>query len=171
MQTLEVSTVVYLPPSETYEFLLDFPRYARYSEHLARVEQEGEGGPGTTYRLHFEWWKLSYVLHTRVTDVDPPHEISWEVTKDVDAEGAWELDAVPEEAPADRTSATRVTLRVTYHPHQVDSGVLDLPRFVPFDVESKVRSLVEKEGKRVVERVVADLEGESRPVDVTVRSY
>ena len=56
MDSIEVSTDVYLPPEEVYAFLLDFPRYARYSEHLTEVRAFGSGDPGTEYELVFSWW-------------------------------------------------------------------------------------------------------------------
>ena len=30
VDAVEVSTIVYLPPEEIYDFLIDFPRYADY---------------------------------------------------------------------------------------------------------------------------------------------
>ena len=53
---LVVSTEVYAAPEEVYEFLLDFPRYGRYSEYLREVRTlAGDGGPGTRYELVFAW--------------------------------------------------------------------------------------------------------------------
>ncbi|PSQ35218.1 polyketide cyclase [Halobacteriales archaeon QS_9_70_65] len=71
MDTVEVSTEVHLPPEEVYEFLLDFPRYARYSEHLTDVRQFGDGAPDTEYELDFEWWKLSYTRVRMVVEYAP----------------------------------------------------------------------------------------------------
>ena len=42
---VEVSTVVHLPPEEVYEFIVDFPGYANYSEYLERVRSDGDGSP------------------------------------------------------------------------------------------------------------------------------
>jgi len=86
---VEVSTVVYLPPEEVYEFLVDFPGYADYSKYLERVKSDGDGSPGTRYALRFSWWKVTYTAHTRVTDADPPNRIDWEVIKDMNAHGHW----------------------------------------------------------------------------------
>ncbi|QLC34063.1 SRPBCC family protein [Halarchaeum sp. CBA1220] len=190
MKTVEVSTTVYAPREEVYDFLLDFPGYADYSKHLESVRADGDGGPGTEYHLTFAWWKLDYTLHSRVTDVERPERIDWEVTKDLDAAGQWlveepeaddgrsdagggatdEGDAGGEGATGD-ADACRVRLVVTYDPNSAD-GVLDLPMFVSLDwVIEKVADLVVEEGERVVERVVADLEGERRRVDLDVSVY
>lgn len=168
MDVVEVTTVVYLPPEETYEFLADFPRYSSYSKHLTEVRQHGDGDPGTEYELVFSWWKLNYTARSRVTDVDPPERIDWRVTKDVDAHGYWGLEAV--EPPEGRDHATEVTLHVTYDADTADPD-LSLPRFVPLSrVIEKVKPKVEREAERVVRRIVDDLEGQPREVDLEVRT-
>lgn len=165
MDELDVSTALAVPPEDAYEFLLDFPGYADYSEHIERVVQHGPGGPGTRYDLHFRWWKLRYVARSRVTDVDPPARIDWEVTKDVDAHGQW----LVEPTTMDGDPASRVRLVVRYDPSSVGAGAVDLPRFVSLGwVVERVEPVIVEEGKRVVERIVADLEGSRRPVDLSV---
>jgi hypothetical protein len=170
VDTVEVSTVVHLPPAEVYEFLVDFPGYARYSKYLRDVDQRGDGSPGTEYDLHFAWWKLSYTATSEVTHVDPPRELGWEIIKDVHAHGEWtvtELDDPPEGVEA----ASRVTLQVQFDPDSASSGMLDLPRFVSLSwVVDKVKPKVQAEAERVVERIVADLEGERRQVDLEIRT-
>jgi len=169
VETVEISTVVYLPPEEVFAFLVDFPRYSEYSKYLREVVQNGDGGPGTTYRLHFRWWKLWYTAHTVVTAVDAPSTLDWEVTRDLNAHGQWVVEEVPEEAPPDRETACIVRLVVHYDPNTAGSSILDLPRFISFDwVIDRVMGLIVEEGERVVERIVADLEGERREVDLTI---
>ncbi|MFB6119535.1 MAG: type II toxin-antitoxin system RatA family toxin [Halobacteriaceae archaeon] len=169
MDTVEVSTLVYLPPEDVFDFLVDFPRYADYSKHLRGVRQEGDGGPGTRYALRFSWWKVSYTAHTEVTGMDPPRTLSWRVTRDLSAHGHWRVDPDPEAAPPDRETASRVSLTVNFDPESAGDGLLDLPRFVSMDwVLDRISGLIRAEGERVVERIVADLEGERRPVEVTV---
>jgi uncharacterized membrane protein len=168
---LAVSTVVYLPPEEVYEFLLDFPGYARYSKHLKRVRQRGDGSPGTQYRLEFSWWKLSYTAHSEVTDVDPPARIDWRVLKDIDAHGRWLVEEVPlpEDAPSDAETASRVRLEIAFDRSSADKNAVDIPAFVSFDwVLGKLKPLVRREAERVVERIVADIEGRRRPVEVEI---
>jgi hypothetical protein len=167
-----VSTVVYLPPEEVYAFLEDFPRYARYSEYLKDVTQRGDGGAGTRYDLRFAWWKLTYTARSEVTDVDPPWRIDWRLVKDLDAHGYWlveELDDLPPEAPDDAAAGCRVTFAVEFDPRTARDGTLDLPRFVSFDwVVDRVKPLIVTEAEHIVERVVADIEGRQREVDLVV---
>jgi ribosome-associated toxin RatA of RatAB toxin-antitoxin module len=167
-----VSTVVYLPPSEVYDFIADFPRYTRYTEYLTEVRQRGDGGPGTRYDMRFAWWKLSYTLRSEVTDTDPPGRIEWEIVKDLRAHGDWRierLDGLPADAPADAETASRVTLAVAFDPQTARNGTLDLPRFVSFDfVVDKVKPVLVREAQQVVERIVADIEGRRREVELTV---
>ncbi|KTG09951.1 polyketide cyclase [Haloprofundus marisrubri] len=186
MDEIAVSTVVYLPPEEVYEFLVDFPRYANYSKYLTDVraynggDSSATGGgdagsddaTGTEYALRFEWWKLTYTAHSEVTELHPPHRIEWRLTKTINASGRWlvePLDELPEDAPADADTACRVVFEVEFDPDSAH-GVLDLPMFVSFDwVIGKIKPLVVKEAERVVERVVADLEGRERSVTLNVR--
>jgi hypothetical protein len=171
---IHVSTVVCLAPPEVFDFLVDFPRYARYSEHLTNVTADGDGSPGTRYRLDFAWWKLTYTAHTEVTDVASPERLDWRVLSDVDANGRWEvepLDAVPPELPAETGPACRVHLVVDFDPDSVGGDVLDLPRFVSLDwVVGKVTPILVEEAERVVERIVADLEGRRRDVRLDVHA-
>ncbi|MFC4356793.1 SRPBCC family protein [Halobium salinum] len=173
MDEIVVSTVVYLPPDEVYEFLIDFPRYAKYSKHLTEVTQDGDGTPGTEYGLHLAWWKLTYTARSRVTEVEPPTRIDWRIVKDIDAHGRWrvaELDQLPADAPDDAETGSRVFLEVVFDPHSADEGALDLPRFVSFDwVLKKVKPVVVKEAERVVRRIVRDLEGRDREVHLELR--
>lgn len=172
MDRLTVSTPVYLPREPVFDFLVDFPRYARYSEHLTDVEREGDGGPGTRYRLHFAWWRLSYTAHSEVTAVERPERIDWRLVRHLDAEGCWRIERVddpPADAPADAEAVSRVIFDVAFDPGSVGADALDLPRFVPLDrAVDRVRPAVVEEAERVVERVVADLEGRERAVELTV---
>ena len=170
MDTVEVSTVIHLPPEEVYDFLVDFPRYARYSEHLRSVEGYGDGGPGTRYDLTFAWWKLTYTARSEVTAVDPPSSLEWRLTKDIDAHGEWTVDEL--ESPPDGVErASRVGLVIRYDPDSANSNTVDLPRFVSLSwVVDKVKPKVRAEAKRIVERMVVDLEGSRRDVDIEIRT-
>jgi uncharacterized membrane protein len=169
VDTVKVSTLVYLPPEEVYEFLLDFPRYADYSKHLTGVERHGDGSPGTEYDITFSWWKLSYTTRSRVTDVTPPERIDWAIVKDIDARGAWIVDHVPEKAPEGDDDACRVSIYVEFNPDSADESAVDLPAFVSLGwVVDKVKPKILEEAERIVRRVVADLEGEKREVELVV---
>lgn len=169
-----VSTVVYLPPKEVYEFLIDFPRYANYSKHLTRVRQAGDGSPGTRYSLRFSWWKLTYTAESEVTGVEPPTRIDWKILKDIHAFGCWrieQLDELPKNAPMDAETACRVYLDIEYDPNSVSEGSIDLPRFVSLRwVIDRVKPILEKEAERIVERIVADIEGRRRHVEITIHT-
>jgi uncharacterized membrane protein len=170
---LVVSTVVYLPAEETYDFLVDFPRYATYSEHLKDVaRRRGDGGAGTRYALRFAWWKLTYTVESEVTEVDSPNRIEWRIVKNLDASGRWrieELDDLPDDAPPGATVASRVSMEVAYDPTSANESRVSLPRFVDLGwVVDRIRPAITNEAEKVVERVVADLEGEPRSVDLVV---
>ena len=166
MDSVEVSTDVFVPPEEVYDFLLGFRSYANYSEHLTDVRQHGDGSPGTEYELDFTWWKLTYTARSEVTDVDRPNRIDWRVVKDLDAVGHWAVERID-----DDPARTRVTLHVQYRPESADEGTVDLPRFVSLDwVVDKVEPKVRAEAERVVRRIVADLEGEPRDVDLEIET-
>lgn len=166
MDSVEVTTEVYLPPEEVFDFLLEFDRYAEYSEYLSDVRTYGDGSPGTEYELVFSWWKLSYTARSEVTDVDRPNRIDWRLVKDLDAVGNWTVEQVDDDSPT-----TRVTLTVRYRPESADEGSVDLPRFVSLDwVVEKVKPRVQAEAERVVRRVVADLEGEPRDVGLQIET-
>ncbi|MCY4731525.1 SRPBCC family protein [Natronomonas gomsonensis] len=165
MDTVEVTTVVYLPPEEVYEFLLGFQSYAEYSEHLTGVRQFGDGEPGTEYELDFSWWKLTYTARSRVTDVDPPNRIDWHIIKDIDAVGQWLVE------PHASGEGTEVTMRIRYAPDSANGNALNLPRFVSLDwVVDKITPKVKSEAERVVRRIVADLEGDHRNVELEIET-
>lgn len=175
MDELAVSTVVYCPPEDAYDFLVDFPRYANYSDHLTDVTRlGGDGSPGTRYALRFAWWKLSYTVRSEVTGVDRPERIDWRIVSGLDASGHWAvepLSELPADAPADADRACRVRFRVAFDPRSANVGSLDLPRFVSLGwVIEKLKPALETEARRVVERAVEDLEGRRRPIDLTVRT-
>jgi len=175
VDSVELSTVVYVPPEEAYDFLLDFEGYARYSEYLDRVERHGEGEVGTEYDIHLQWWKLNYIVRSAVTDTDPPERIDWRIVEDLRAHGAWVVEDAPEssaddpEAPDDAETASRVRLVIEFDPDSASSDMLDLPALVSLGwVVDKVRPLVLKEAEKVVARIVEDLEGERREVNLTL---
>lgn len=166
MDSVEVSTTVYLPPAEVYAFLLDFERYASYSEYLRTVRAFGEGGVGTEYELEFAWWKLQYTARSAVVEVSPPNRIEWRLTRDFDAAGRWLVEPIDE---AEQTPATEVTFVVEYAPESATDGILDLPRFVSLEwVVDRIEPKIRTEAERIVRRVVADLEGEERAIELRI---
>jgi uncharacterized membrane protein len=167
VQTVEIETDIHLPPDDIYAVLLDLPGYAKYSKYLERVERmSGDGGPGTEYALRFEWGHLDYAVRSEVTAVEPPTQIDWTITSALAAQGHWQIESVSQTPPE-----TLVRLVVNYEPNSVGPGDVGLPPFISFDwLIEEVQGLIMEEGKRVVDRLVTDLEGESRPVDLSVRT-
>ncbi|XVH30920.1 SRPBCC family protein [Haloferacaceae archaeon DSL9] len=175
MDELVVKTVVYESQGEIYDFLVDFPRYGKYSKHLTDVSRTaGDGGARTAYAMQFEWWKLSYTAHSKVTDVSPPERIDWEITKDLSAHGSWivePLDELPDDAPEDAETACLVSLVVHFDPGSANSDALGLPRFISTGtVVKKAIPLVKTEVKRVFTRAVRDLEGRDREVELEIET-
>lgn len=170
MDSARISTVVHVPPEQVFEFLMDFEGYGRYSEYVERVGVRGDGTVGTEYEITFAWWRLSYTARSKVTDVTPGERIDWEIVKDIDAHGAWQLDPVADEdLPADTEAATKVTLDVQFDPRSVGPGMLDLPRFVSLEwVMEKATPLIVQQAETVLSRVVSDLEGAPRTPEIEV---
>jgi ribosome-associated toxin RatA of RatAB toxin-antitoxin module len=166
-----VRTTVHAPPERVYEFLLDFEGYGRFSEYVEHVHARGDGGVGTEYSIRFAWWKLSYTAKSRVTELHPPERIDWRIIKDIEATGAWrieELDA--DERPDGVEDACDVIIDVTFDPDSVGSDALSLPRFVSISwVIEKVVPLIEKQARNVLRRVVTELEGEPRDLELEVQ--
>jgi len=168
---LDLSAVVYVPQEEVYEFLLDFPNYARYSKYLKDVRPHGDGESGTRYDMHFAWWKVGYTVHSEVVDAKRPERIDWEIVRDLEAKGAWTVEAAPEKRLEDRNAetATEVHFVVEFDPDSLDEESMDLPMFVSLEwVVDKAKPLIWKEARRIIARVVRDLEGQSRDVDLVI---
>lgn len=165
---LEARTEVHRPPSAVFDALLDLRRYEAYSDHLDAVTREGDGGAGTEYAMRFAWWRVTYTVRSRVTAVERPERLDFAVTEGIAAEGSWHVEPV---ADGDEP-VTRVRFVVEYDPDSVAGSAVGLPSLVSLSwVVDRVAPLVEREAEQVVSRVVADLEGRERDVelDVTVR--
>lgn len=203
MEELDVSTVVRVPPEEAFEFLMDFPGYARYTDYLEEIRRNGDGGVGTTYDFVLSWWVVSYTASSRVTGLEPPTRIDWTFDDALDIEGAWHVEPVTVEAAPDLLSglatrgdggsdddpagddgpdaesagdgadavpgASRIRLRARFDRDSVGDASLGLPRFVSGSrVLKKVAPVAKREARTILERIVADLEGSPREVDVEV---
>jgi hypothetical protein len=103
-----------------------------------------------------------------VTEVDPPTRIEWRTVGDVRARGTWLMEPLDGAAlPDGRDTGTRLTLRVEFDPASVRGA--GVTRLMPVErLLARVRPVVARECERLVERAVADLEGERRPVEYTV---
>lgn len=169
VERILLSTVVRRSPEEIFPYLESFEDYPRYAEHLKAVRKRGDGGAGTRYDLRLAWWKLTYTARSEVTAVRPPRSIEWRLVKDVDARGEWRIEPEPESAPDGVETASRVYFEAIYDPHTANEDAVSLPRFVSMDwVIRKLRPKLLDEAERVVERLVADVEGDRRNVKLTV---
>lgn len=164
-----MSTLVYRPAEAVYDFLLDFPRYADYSEYLSEVRRYGDGGEGSDFDIVLAWWRLSYVVKTQVVELDRPRRIHWRIREDIDASGYWAVEPEPESARQEGEPATRVRLYAAFDPSSARTGALDLPRFVSVSrVLKRVKPILEREATKTCRRIVADLEGTPRSVDLEI---
>jgi ribosome-associated toxin RatA of RatAB toxin-antitoxin module len=165
VDAIEASTQIYVPPEAVYEFVEDFSGYVEYSEHLDRIEQYGDGGPGTEYRITVSWWRLSYTAETRVTAVDPPNRIDWRAVSDIRASGSWIIEPVA--PPEGRETATELRLRIEFEPTSIRG--ISLPATLSVEkLFEKIRPIVVREARKIVEAMVADLEGEPREVSLEI---
>ncbi len=167
MDSLTASTVVYRPAEPIYEFLVDFPRYAEYSDYLRSVRSSGERGVGAGYELRFGWRMVEYSVRSRVTDVDPPRGIKFEITSGIRADGEWQIEPLDS---ADEPTC-EVTFIVRYEPESIMEEHIDAPRLISLDwIIKRVQPLIEAEAREITSRVVADLEDEPRDVELRVHS-
>lgn len=168
MPELEARTDVHRPPDVVFDALLDLRRYESYSDYLASVRRDGDGGIGTTYTLQFTWWLVSYTVRSRVTGVTRPERLDFEVIDGIAADGSWFVEPLGEHADADEPWS-RVRFVVSYDPNSVTSTALQLPAIASMSwVIDRAAPLVEREAEGVVQRVVRDLEGDDRTVDLEV---
>ncbi|ELY88703.1 hypothetical protein C483_15232 [Natrialba hulunbeirensis JCM 10989] len=169
MDRILLSTVAYRPPEEVFPYVRSFTDYPRYTEHLTDVRKHGNGGVGTVYDLRLSWWKLSYTARSKVTGIEAPESLEWHLQNHLDARGEWRVEAEPSAAPPGEETASRIYFEAVYDPHSADPSAISLPRFVSLDwVIGKVKPRLLDEAKDVVRRLVADIEGEPREVELTI---
>ncbi len=99
MDRILLSTVAYRPPEEVFPYVQSFTDYPRYTDHLKSVSVHGDGGVDSIYDLHLAWWKLTYTARSRVTNIDAPQSLEWQLTNDIDARGEWRVEPEPDAAP------------------------------------------------------------------------
>lgn len=169
METVEASTLVYLSPEEVYDFLVDFQQYGKYTKYVTNIDRQGEEDAGAVYDVTLSWWKIDYTARSKVTDVDPPSRIDWELAKGIDAHGYWKIEHVPEEAPEDESDASRVRFYAEFDPESADGETLNLPKVVPVDrIIDRIKPKAKTFAHVMARRMIADLEGEKRDVSLEV---
>ncbi|QRV16162.1 SRPBCC family protein [Haloterrigena salifodinae] len=169
MDRILLSTLAYRPPEAVFPYVRSFTDYPRYTEHLKEVRVHGDGGIGSIYDLKLAWWKLSYTASSEVVAIDAPSSLEWRLVNDLDARGEWRVEPEPESAPDGEETASRIYFEAVYDPHSADENTLSLPRFVSLDwVVKKVEPKLLGEAREVVKRLVADIEGRPRDVELMV---
>lgn len=169
MDRILLSTLAYRSPEEVFPYVRSFTDYPRYTDHLKEVRVNGNGDVGSIYDLRLAWWKLSYTARSKVTEIQPPDRIDWELVHDLDAHGHWRVAAEPESAPDEKATASRVFFQVNYDSSSASPDAVELPSFTSLDwVVEKVTPKIKAEAEQVVRRIVYDLEGEPRDVTLTV---
>ncbi|ELY44401.1 SRPBCC family protein [Natronorubrum sulfidifaciens] len=169
MDRILLSTLAYRSPEEVFPYVQSFTDYPRYTDHLKEVRVHGDGGVGSVYDLRLTWWKLSYTARSKVRSIDAPNALEWELINNLHANGEWRVEPEPESAPEGVETASRIYFEASYDPYSADKNVLSLPRFVSLDwVVRKVKPKLLAEAETVVERLVADIEGQQRNVELTV---
>lgn len=164
-----LSTLAHRSPEEVFPHVRAFADYPRYTDHLKEVRINGDGDAGSVYDLTLTWWKLSYTARSKVIDITPPESVKWRLVNDIDARGEWRVEPEPESAPTDAPTASRIYFDAIYNPYSADTNAIALPRFVSLDwVIDKVEPKLLTEAETVVERLVADIEGQRRDVELTV---
>ncbi len=169
MDRILLSTLAYRSPEEVFPYVQSFTDYPRYTDHLQEVRVHGDGGVGSVYDLRLTWWKLSYTARSKVLSIDAPHSLEWELINNLHAHGEWRVEPEPESAPDGVETASRIYFEAAYDPYSADKNVLSLPRFVSLDwVINKVKPKLLSEAEAVVKRLVADIEGQARNVELTI---
>ncbi|OVE84618.1 SRPBCC family protein [Natronolimnobius baerhuensis] len=167
MDRILLSTVAYRPPEEVFPYVQSFTDYPRYTDHLKSVSVHGDGGVDSIYDLHLAWWKLTYTARSRVTNIDAPQSLEWQLTNDIDARGEWRVEPEPDAAPPEAETASRIYFDAVYDPYSADKNAISLPRFVSLDwVVTKVQPRLLSEAETVVQRLVTDIEDRTTPRDV-----
>lgn len=168
METVEASTLVYLSPEEIYENLADLRQFEDYSKYVTDISREGDDQL-SEYEITVSLWKIGYTARMEITDVEPPSRIDWKLVKSIDAHGYFEIEHVPEEAPEGKPDACRVTCHGEFDPDTVTAEALDLPKLIPVSkIIDKFGSKVEPAARIIIGRIISDMEGEERSVELTV---
>ncbi len=169
MDRILLSTLAYRSPEEVFPYVQSFRDYTRYTEHLREVRVHGDGTAGSVYDLVLSWWKLSYTARSKVTEISAPNSLQWRLTNDIDARGEWRVEPEPESAPEGEQTASRIYFDAVYDPYSANKNAISLPRFVSLDwVIDKIEPRLLSEAETVVERLVSDIEGRPRDVELTI---
>lgn len=170
VERIAVSTVLHVPPEEAFDEVLNLPDYAHHADYLSSIDMAGDGEVGTTYTLHFAWWKVTFEVSSEVTAVEPPERIGFTLTSGIDGHGEWRIQTEESPTPSSN-SRSSLTLDIRYDPSSVAESAIGLPFGISVAwIVRQVRPYLQNELQRIVEQVVADIEGTHRDVDLTIRT-
>ncbi len=168
MEQFEASTLVHLPAEEVYDAMYEYTGYPEHVPYLEDVVLSGRER-GTRISLELSWWRIAYRLRGRVTDCEPDRRIEWRLTRDIDGHGHWAIEPAPDEAP-EGGSASTLRLSVTFDPESLKSA-LRLPGFVSLSwVMGRMERRIASDGGDILEDILADVEGNRRPVEYEVHA-
>ncbi len=150
----------YAPVGDVYDFFMDFGNYGKYSEYVKDVRVVGNGDL-PEWEIEFRWWIVRYTARSKLVDYEENEYIEWQVTKDVDVHGMWRFEEVDE-------NHTHVELDLLYDPKTASKA--NPLRFISTKrLIRMVRPVLDRHVSKVLRRVAAEVEGEPRDVDYTIR--
>ncbi len=149
----------YAPVEEVFDFIRDFENYEKYSKYVSDIRRVSDDGP--EWEIDFEWWIVNYTARSKLVEVEENEYIEWQVTKDVDVVGRWEFDEVDDEH-------TKIRLHLWYDP-QGASKANPLRYFPTKRLIQIAKPVGDRHARDVLRKVAAEVEGEEREVDYTIR--
>lgn len=149
----------YAPVEDVYNFFMDFENYGKYSKYVEDVHVV-EDGDHPEWEIDFRWWIVRYAARSKLVDYEENEYIEWQVTKDVDVHGMWRFE--------ETEKGTHVELELLYDPKGA-SKANPLNFFPTRRLIQMARPVVDRHVSRVLRRVAAEVEGEPRDIDYTIR--
>ncbi|MDY7081515.1 MAG: SRPBCC family protein [Halobacteria archaeon] len=162
MRKAVIEGEAYAPASDVYDFFMDFENYGDYSEYVDDVRLVRDGDH-PIWEIDFHWWILKYTAKSCLVDYEEDEYIEWKVIKDVNVRGVWEFEETD-----DDDEKTNISLRIWYDPS--DASKANPLRYMPTDeLISLIKPVFSRHVDKVLRRVAAEIEGEPRDVDYTVK--
>ena len=160
--TLEVAFDA--PIERVFETLTTFDRFEDYTD-AARIAVRGEG-VGTRCYINLQKRVLDiparYTVRAKLTEMEEPTKVGWEVTQDLDIWGGYELSE----------NEGETTIQLSFN---IDLGDSDLdalpapPGASPEEIVQMVLPALGSESSGILRGLTEDIEGEPRKPKVTVR--
>lgn len=150
----------YAPVERVFEFIRDFENYEKYSKYVSDIRRVDDGEE-PEWEIDFNWWIVKYTARSKLVEVEENEYIEWQVTKDVDVVGRWEFDEVGPEH-------TKIRLHLWYDPKGA-SKANPLQYFPTRRLIQIAKPVGDRHAREVLKKVAAEVEGEEREVDYTIR--